>query len=111
MPAMLRTIWLARPRAMNPAPINPTRIGLPCSSRARSAVSTRILLFLSTDAHPGFEVFFDLRQGSPSTVFVGNDGDGQGPLQVQARIVERQAAFGPWRIELANVIGRFRVVR
>src|SRR5438477_11513 len=46
MPGTLLTIWFVSPWPMKPAPTMPTRIGLPCASRALSAVSTIITMTL-----------------------------------------------------------------
>src|SRR5215470_14109673 len=108
---MLWTIWFESPLAMKPAPIMATRIGRPSASRACSALSTMIMVCLSgAHAHAGFEIVFDLIEPLPLAIFVRRRRHRQRPGEAEPRIVVEQAALRAGRVELADVIGRFRVV-
>src|SRR5438094_2348400 len=104
MPGTLWTIWFVSPWPMNPAPIIPTRIGLPCSSLAFRALSTRIMM--SSRSHPLPQLALDLRQGFPGGVLGRDDGDREWPLQAQARIERGKPAFAAGRIGLAHLVAR-----
>src|SRR5207253_10931804 len=104
MPGTLWTIWLVSPWPMNPAPIMPTRIGLPCSSLAFRAVSTMIMI--ASHSHPALHLGPDLLQGLPGRVLGRDDRDRQRPLQTQARIERGEPSLGPRRVELADLVAR-----
>src|SRR2546426_433769 len=104
MPGTLWTIWFVSPWPMNPAPIMPTRIGLPCSSLAFRALSTRIMI--ASRSHPLPHLSLDLRQVLPGGVLRRDDGDRQRPLQPQARIEWRKPAFAAGRVGFAHLVAR-----
>src|SRR5262245_191362 len=104
MPGTLFTIWLVSPCAMNPAPRSATRIGLPCSSRAWSAWSTRIIGGSPSDRHAPADFRLDLAEQLPHLVLVGDRGHRQRPAETQPRIGGREAAFRGRRVELADLV-------
>src|SRR6185369_7356734 len=96
---------------MKPAPIMPTRIGLPCSSRARSALSTMIIAVVrSSEGHALLELGLDFHERLPSVVLVRDDREWERPAQTQGRIIVHQAAFDARRVELADLIARLGFV-
>src|SRR3954471_24854380 len=114
MPGPLFSIWFVSPCPMKPAPTMPTRMGLPCSWRALSALSTMIMLFLpwatASNGHPPLQLRLDLVERLPVTVLGGDLAHGQRPLESEPAIVEGQPALGGRRIELADVIAGFGAV-
>src|SRR5580698_10820142 len=110
MPGTLLTIWFVRPWPMKPAPIMPTRMGLPASARACSARST-IIMEDSSQRHAALKLRFDLGVRTPVGVLVGHNGDWKGPVKAKTRIVVRQATLNPRGIELADLVACFSAVR
>src|SRR5262249_37146187 len=108
MPGTLFSIWLVNPWPMKPAPTIPTRMGLPRSCRALSALSTMIMAFPPaarlSKRHPQLQLRLDLVEGLPRAVLRGDFADGQRPCKTEPAIVERQPAFGARRVELPDVI-------
>src|SRR3954467_5130867 len=102
MPGTLLTIWLVRPCPMNPAPIIPTRTGLPCSSRALRALSTMIIA--SSLAPPALQLWLDLLELLPRRVLGRDFPQRQRPRQPQARVGVVQPAFRARRVELAHLV-------
>src|SRR3954453_9187442 len=103
MPGTLWTIWLVSPWPMNPAPIMPTRMGFPCSSRAFKALSTMIIA-PSLQPHPAFDFALDLVQVLPGRVLGGDHAHRQRPLQPEPRVEGREAAFAGRGVELAHLV-------
>src|SRR5256885_17252305 len=101
MPRTLLTIWLVSPWPMNPAPIMPTRMALPCASWAASARSTMIMFPPAAvlDRHPSLELALDLVEPLPGLVLVGDLGDGQRPGETEPRIVPGEGPLGARRVE------------
>src|SRR4051794_5895518 len=100
MPGTELAIWFAMPRAMNPAPTMPTRIGLRSASRRFRAVSTMNIRQLQLRLEVG-----------PARVFLRNDFHRNGPIDLQRRIVVPNAALGAGRVELANLVNSFSIGR
>src|SRR5688572_22617736 len=113
MPAAALTIWLARPRPMNPAPIIPTRIGRPCASRARSALSMMIIAVAlgshahrrRGQAHARADSRLRLVEQRPGAVLVRDVADRQRPRDAQPRIRTAHAAFRRRGVELTYLVG------
>src|SRR3954466_5643011 len=103
MPGTLWTIWFVSPCPMKPAPIMPTRMGLPSSSRALRALSTMIIRS-SAQRHPAFHFAFDLREVLPRRVLRRHHADRQRPAEPQARVDRREAALLAGRVELAHLV-------
>src|SRR3989449_9874674 len=97
---------------MKPAPIMPTRIGLPCSSRAWRALSTMIMTFPrpASNGHPSLQLRLDVCQELPAVVLRRDFGDGKRPFQAEPGIVVHQPALRARRIELAHLVARLRPV-
>src|SRR5215468_4283641 len=98
---------------MKPAPTIPTRMGLPCSWRALSALSTMIMAFppaRPSNRHPQLQLRLDLVERLPGAVLRGDLPDGQRPRKSEAAIVERQPALGVRRVELSDVVARLGAV-
>ena len=98
---------------MKPAPISATWIGRPSASRARSAVSTRIMP--RPPPAPGRAIralisSSDLRERRPGGVLLGDLGGLQRPAQAEVGIERRQAALLVGRVELADLVGRLGAV-
>src|SRR5712692_9627805 len=108
MPGTLCAIWLVSPWPMNPAPIMPTRIGLPCSSLAFKARSTMIMA--ASRFHPASHLGLDKLEVCPSGVLGGDDGDRHRPLQTQARVERREPALAAGRVEFAHLVAGLRRV-
>src|SRR4051794_28370258 len=88
---------------MKPAPIIPTRIGLPSSSRFCSARSTMIIASLS-NAHAPLELRLDRVEPLPATVLLGDLADRQRPGEAEPGVVVCQAALGVGGVELADLV-------
>src|SRR5437899_1778723 len=112
MPGTLFTIWLVRPCPMKPAPIMPTRIGLPCSSRALRALSTMIMtsFFPASNGHPSLQLGLDVCQELPVVVLRRDLGDGERPLQAEQGVVIPEPALRLRRVEFAHLVARLRPV-
>src|SRR5260370_34692716 len=108
MPGTLCTIWLVSPWPMNPAPIMPTRIGLPCSSMAFKARSTMIMT--ASRFHPAPHLGLDQLEVCPRGILRGDDGDRQRPLQPQARVERREPALAAGGVEFAHLVAGLRRV-
>src|SRR4030095_3950865 len=114
MPGTLLTIWFVSPWPMNPAPIMPTRIGLPSCSRAFSARSTMIMTasartrcrLRASCAHPAFQLFFDLVEPPPRPILRRDLGHGQRPREAETGVVVGKTAFAIGRVELTHVVTR-----
>src|SRR5215470_18179520 len=109
MPGTLCTIWLVNPCPMNPAPIMPTRMGLPSASRRLSALSTMIMipsLAPSSYGHPAPHLAFDLGERPPAAVLVRDLGDGKRPFQTKLGIVVKEAPLAVRRVELPDLVAR-----
>src|SRR5262249_13251131 len=108
MARTLFSIWVVRPWPMKPAPTIPTRIGLPCSWRALSALSTMIMAFppaaRRSNRHLPLQFRLDLVERLPGAILRGDLPDGQRPGKSEATVVERQPAFGVRRVELSDVV-------
>src|SRR3989449_5765364 len=93
---------------MKPAPIMPTRIGLPCSSRAWRALSTMIMTspLPASNGHPAFQLRLDLCQELPAVVLRRDFGDGERPFQAEPGIVVHEPALRARRIELTHLVAR-----
>src|SRR5512140_2179379 len=101
MPGTLWTIWFVSPWPMKPAPIMPTRMGFPCSSRAFRALSTMIIA-PPLQRHSAFHFRLDLVEVLPGGILWRDHADRQRPLQLQPRVERREAALGGGRVELAH---------
>src|SRR5690348_14308043 len=112
MPGTLLTIWLVRPWPMKPAPMLATRIGRPTASRAFSAVSTMIMVWLHRhrQAHSRLDVRFLCRQERPGLVLLRDHADRQRPLQPQFGIAVEQTALGAGGVELAHLVAGLGLV-
>ena len=104
---------------MKPAPTMPTRIGLPCASRAFSALSTMIIAVLPSRRRSQcafralirrFELGLDLVEQLPACVLRRHLADRQRPLEPEPRVVVAQAALDFGRVELADLVARLGVV-
>src|SRR4051794_31211875 len=130
MPRTLLTIWLVSPWPMNPAPIMPTRMALPCASWAASARSTMImfppvlmlrpagcarrgqspLLRRYLDRHLSLQLALDLVEALPGLVLVGDPGHRQRPGEPEPRIVPGEPPLRSGRVELAYLVARLGAV-
>src|SRR2546422_9811884 len=97
---------------MKPAPIMPTRIGLPCSSRAWRALSTMIMTspLPASNDHPVLQLRLDLCQELPAVVLQRDFGDGERPFQAEPGIAVHEPALPARRIELARLVARLRPI-
>src|SRR5438128_11757121 len=95
IPGTLFTIWFVRPCPMKPAPIMPTRIGMPCSSRARRALSTMIMTssLPGSNGHPPRELRLDLGEKLPRVVLLRDLGGQQRPFQAEPGIGVHEPAL------------------
>src|SRR2546426_5704116 len=112
MPGTLFTIWLVRPCPIKPAPIIPTRMGRPCSSRAWRALSTMIMtsFFPASNGHPSLQLGLDVCQELPVVVLQRDLGDGEWPLKTKPEIVVPEPALRLRRVELAHLVACLRPV-
>src|SRR2546426_9742916 len=112
IPGTLFTIWLVRPCPIKPAPIMPTRIGLPFSSRAWRALSMMIMtsFFPASNGHPSLQLGLDVCQEFPVVVLQRDLGDGERPLKTKPVIVVPKPALRLRRVELAHLVARLRPV-
>src|SRR5262245_21298559 len=118
MPGTLLTIWFVSPCPMKPAPIMPTRIGFPCSSRALSARSTMIMTasaragcsLRSPAAHSALHLRLDLVEPLPALVFGRNFRHRERPLEAEPRVVVEETALTLWSVELSHLVASLGVV-
>src|SRR5882724_9490278 len=112
IPGTLLTSWLVRPCPMKPAPIMPTRIGMPRSSRAWRALSTMIMTFClpGSHGHPSFEILFHVGEERPPVVLDRDLRHGQRPCQLEPRIVVQESTFRARRIEFAHLVAGLRLI-
>src|SRR3954469_3238471 len=119
IPGVTLRIWLARPRAMKPAPMKPTRIGLPSASLALSALSTMIIAASAhlcqlrpglVEGHTAANLRLGLLEQRPRAILRRHVGRRQRPRDAEPRIVEAQPALGRRRVELADFVGGLGVV-
>src|SRR5215213_711758 len=107
------TTWFSRPRPMKPAPIMPTRMGLPAASRALRALSTMIMASprdLDAEGHLLAQPLLPGLQEGSVPVLLRDHGDRQGPLEPKARVVVAQRPLVRWAVELADLVARLRPV-
>src|SRR5664279_2696046 len=104
------TIWLVSPWPMKPAPIMPTRIGLPCASRALSALSTMIMVVppcsgrFSRDGHLTVETLAPGLQQWRLLILLRAHRHRQRPAQAQPRVVVAQRPLVGGAVELADLV-------
>src|ERR1700682_3148105 len=106
MPGTLCVIWLVSPWPMNPAPIMPTRIGLPCSSLAFNAVSTMIIV--PSRHHFALHFGLDLGERLPRRVLGRDDCNLQRPDELEPGVEGRQAALRAGGGDLASLVPGLR---
>src|SRR5690349_17038768 len=124
IPGTLLVTWLVRPWPIKPAPIRPTRMGLPSASRLLSALSIMIMTIPSGCStldfsagqchcrmtHARLQLALLLCQQLPAFVFIGDDGDGQRPLEPQPGVVVHQPALAARGIKFSHLIAGFCLV-
>src|SRR5439155_22773403 len=94
IPGTLLTSWFVRPCPMKPAPIMPTRIGMPRCSLAWRALSTMIMTCClpGSNGHPPFEILFRVGEKRPDVVLDGDPRDRQPTIQFEPRIMLQDAS-------------------
>src|SRR5919198_1678622 len=106
-PGTVFTIWLSRPRPMKPAPIMPTRMGLPAASRAFRALSTMIMTSprnLHGERHLLAQPLLPRLEQRGVPVLLRDHRDRERPLQPRARVVVPQRALVRRAVELAHLV-------
>src|SRR5262245_51515310 len=98
---------------MNPEPIMPTRMGLPCASLALSALSTMITTSPSSRCENGHLALEPIGPGVEqrrSLVLVRHDGHRQRPTECQPRVVVAERPLVRRAVELTNLVAGLGLV-